>query len=274
MDIFKNNNMKQIYRILAIAFTGALMLCSCKEDDVDVYQVEDCAVIFESRLNNFSLRKVTEDSADLEIPVKLVGIPTDYDREFEVVTSDSTAVRGRDFDIVSHCIKAGDYKGSIVVHVTKPEPNAGVMASKFEIVPNEHFRAGIPAYSSSVVSWSDTYARPQEGVWRYWWLYMCNGYSIAYHKLLLQVCGDDMELYTCSKSYITEENGYIYKLPTWWISTNHAFREFVQEHDRLNPGDPYRHSEDYEYFSSYKLSIGEGVKSDTPPTILETLRAL
>ena len=112
-------------------------------------------------------------------------------------------------------------------------------------------------------------------VWRYWYLYISHGYSRDFHKFLVEQYGDDIERYTCSKTYAEKDPTLIYKLPTWWFNVNREIRETVRDHDLAHPDAPYRHSADYESYKGYGVPVGEGDKAEgLPPTFLETLTAL
>ena len=88
--------------------------------------------------------------------------------------------------------------------------------------------------------------------------------------------GDEIERYTAGRSF-AEQEGLTYKITTWWMAANHELLDIVRKHDLENPGHPYRHSEDYESYTSYLLPVGKGVglaEGQTPPTFLETINAL
>lgn len=249
------------------------LACSCKKSDIPVYQLGDSAVCFPSTTNNFSLRGMEEQERDLTIKVTLIGPKSEEDRPIAYEIEEVSAHEGTDFTVVSAEVPAGALSGVVVLRVKKLPEGVGSRAIRFTIKPNEHFREGYAAYLQTDIAWTENYERPVEGVWRYWWLYISNTYSRDFHKLLVQTYGDEIETYTCSKAYVRDNENLVYKLPTWWFSVNHEFREIVRKHDLENPGNPYRHSADAESYRTYTLGVGAGEKytGDVPPTILETL---
>ena len=251
-----------------------LLLFSCQEEQIHTYAPEDSAVQFHGLTNSFSFKGMTEEYRDVQIPVDLIGYCADYDREFKVVAEDSTAVLGRDFTITSSLIKAGEVRGNICLRVNHLPAGVERQDVRLRIVPNEHFREGPPRYSVSDVSWSEEYVRPNPYVWRGWYLFFSRGYSKEYHRLLVSYFGEEIEHVVNQKTPANEDATLVYKLPAWWYSATREFRSFVRQHDDAGLEPPYRHSEDYELYSSYTQAVGEGNKPETPPTILETLNVL
>lgn len=266
----KNESKMKRTTIKAMAAVCAIfgIFTSCRKDEVKPYDVKDCAVNFRAKTNSYSLKGMTEDTRDLVIPVDLVGPAVDYDREIALEIEDLEGVRDRDFRLRSACIKAGELSGSIILNVNRLEEGQNALDCKISIVPNEYFRAGIPAYQQSVISWTELYARPAQEVWRAWFLFFCKGYSQNLHKVIIEALGEEVEFYTNSKP--TEE-GQIRKMPTWWYSASRELREYVKKHDQENPDSPLMHSEDYEYYGVYTAPVGAGRKPEKIPTILETL---
>ncbi len=262
------------------ASTCLLLLCvslsGCKKDEIKPYALEDCAVVFEGVTNSFSMKGHNdEQTVEFRIPVKVVGPHADYDRPIGLEVTDSTAVLGRDFEIKSAVIPAGALKTDIIISVNQLPEDVTERAVRFNLVPNDHFRAGYPKYSKAVVSWSELYARPPYYVWRYWYLYICPAYSQAFHKLMVDEFGTDVEKYTLQRAREKEEpDRYIFKTLTWWYAAARHLYETVAAYDAAHPDAPMMHSDDYEEYKSYEVAVGEGVRPEVIPTILSTLTVL
>lgn len=246
-------------------------LVSCAKDPVGTYDVSASAVYFNSSTNSFSLIGKNGDEIELSIALNLVGPATDYDREVAIEIQDSTATENVDYCVVKSQVDSGALSGSIVIRVKQLSEDVDELFTRFTIIPNGHFPYSYYTKNSSVVSWTASYARPEEGVWRFWYLFFCNGYSKNLHKLLVQEFGTDIDLYTNRQAYVNSNPNLIYKLPTWWYAASRQFRDMVEEHDAAYPDSPYMHSADYESYSSYTVPVGEGKKPESVPTILETL---
>lgn len=262
--------------ILIILGGIALLVAACGKSDIPVYRLEDSAVCFPQITNNFSLRGMTEPERRLTIPVTLIGPAADYDRPLNCQVEEVSATQGADFTLESAEVAAGALSGSIVLNVKKLTADTPSRSIRITLLPNEHFREGYPAYLKADITWSESYERPQEHVWRYWHLYLSKSYSRNWHQFLVEVYGDEIERYTAGRPF-AEQEGLTYKITTWWMAANHELLDIVRKHDLENPGHPYRHSEDYESYTSYLLPVGKGVglaEGQTPPTFLETINAL
>ena len=198
--------MKTLPSIILILAAISVVL-SCKKDDIDVYKMEDSAVSFVSTTNSFSLRGLTEALDTLRVPLELVGPVADYDRPVSVLIKDherNTAKENADFRIIEAVVKAGAMSGYILVEVKKLQVNVDELVTTLQIQPNEYFRKGYSGFDATIVSWSETYARPaQEKVWRAWYNFFCHGYSRNLHSVLITVFGEEIETYSQQKP--TEE---------------------------------------------------------------------
>ena len=263
-------------RTVIISCTAAFLLAGCAKSEIPVFRLEDSAVAFRQVTNNFSLRGMTEPERTLTVAMDLIGPASEQARPIAIDIEEVSAKQGVDFTVESCEVPAGALYASLVLKVKKLQDGVSSRSIKVTIRPNEYIKEGYKPYLTANITWTDSYERPQEHVWSYWHLYISKSYSRDYHKLLVELYGDDMERYCCSRTYAEEDN-LIYKLPTWWFATNHELTEIVRKHDLANPGNPYRHSSDYEVYSSYLKPVGggEGLKEgETPPTILETLNNL
>ena len=263
--------MKRYLTIIAAAALSCMV--SCEKSEIQTFKVEDCSLSFDGIENSFSLRGLNDEYKDLHIPVNLLGIPVDYDREITLDIQDSIAVAG-DYQILSSVLKAGEMKTNIVVRVKALPDGVEQKLIVMSLVPNEFFRAGQPLYRKAIVKWTNSYARPVPVVWGNWYLYISTGYSKALHKILVEEYGDEIDLCVRRKVEATPENGLIYKDPTWWSALNKRVREIVRNHDLANPENPYMHSEDYEDYPSASTPVGQGKKPSVIPTIYSTLVSL
>jgi hypothetical protein len=260
----------------ALSCAACLLMAGCAKSEIPVYRLEDSAVAFQQVTNNFSLRGMTEPERVISVNIQLIGPASEEARPIAIEIEEVTARQGVDFTVESCEVPAGALSGALVLKVKKLPEGTNSRTIKVTLLPNEYLREGYKAYLTANVTWTDSYERPIEYVWRYWHLYLSKSYSRDYHKLLVELFGDEMETYCCSRTY-ADNYGLTYKLPTWWFATNHELTEIIRKHDLANPGAPYRHSGDYEVYSSYLKPVGggDGLKEgETPPTILETLNNL
>lgn len=260
-------------RFLLMTVAAAVCCMSCKKSEIQTFKAEDCSVSFNGIENSFSLRGWTEEYKDLYIPVRMLGIPVDYDRKITLEIRDSIATKG-DYEVLSSVVKAGELKANIIVRAKALEDGVEQKVIIMNIIPNEYFRAGLPSFQKAIVKWTNSYARPVPDVWKNWYLYISTGYSKALHKILVAEYGDEIDFCVRRISEATPENGLIYKDPTWWSALNKRVREIVRDHDLAHPDDPYMHSEDYEDYPTSSTPVGQGKKPDVLPTIYSTLVSL
>lgn len=260
-------------RILLIIVSAAACCLSCSKSEIETFKVEDSSVSFNGIENSFSLRGWVGEYKDLFIPVRMLGIPVDYDREIKLEIRDSIAVAG-DYQVLSSVVKAGEMKTNIVVRAKTLPDDVEQKVIVMNILPNEYFRIGLPAYQKAIVKWTNSYARPVPDVWKNWYLYISTGYSKNLHKILVAEYGDEIDFCVRRISEATPENGLIYKDPTWWSALNKRVREIVRDHDLAHPEDPYMHSEDYEDYPNSSTPVGQGKKPTVLPTIYSTLVSL
>lgn len=259
---------------LSLPISAVLLVSSCKKDSIQTFAPEDSAVVFRAPTNSFSFKGMTEEYRDLDIVVNLIGYCADYDREFKVESEDSTAVLGRDFTIVSSVMKAGAVRGFLTLRVNHLPEGVDRQDVRFRIVPNEHFRAGPPNATVANVGWSEAYERPAADIYRGWYNYFCHGYSRELHRQLVTFFGEEIETYVMSQAPAKENPELEFKLITWWYSASREFRAWIKARDDANPGNPLRHSDDYEEYRTYTTATGAGSKPEVIPTILETLNVL
>lgn len=104
----------------------------------------------------YSFSSYTDDIKTLNarFVVRSMGQVMDYDRPYrvEVVTEESTAIEGEDFNISQNAstIKAGEATDQFIVEMIRtPKLRQGKIWVKLRIVPNEYFETPISEYKNS-----------------------------------------------------------------------------------------------------------------------------
>ena len=151
-------------RFLLLSVATLLCCLACKKSEIQTFKVEDCSVSFNGIENSFSLRGWTEEFKDLHVPVKVLGIPVDYDREITLDIRDSIATAA-DYQVLSSVVKAGELKTNIIVRAKALPDDVEQKVIIMSIVPNDYFRVGEPNYQKAIVKWTNSYARPVPAVW-------------------------------------------------------------------------------------------------------------
>ena len=275
---FRNYNI-EFMKTLKSIFLGILLIFlafSCKKDEIDVYRVEDSAVQFTSQTNAFSLRGLMDPLDTLMVQLSLIGPIVDYDRPVSVMISDNprnTAEENTDFRILESVVRAGEMYGTIAIEVNNLQEGVEELVTTMRLQPNEYFRNGTKTLMSSIVSWSEMYARPTNfKVWEAWYAFFSHGYSRNYHNILINIFGEEIEKMTYKPLLDADiAEGIIREQVGWWYAAQRTLRDYVRNYDREHPDAPLMHSDDYEFYNSESTAVGNGTKPDEIPTIYETL---
>ena len=266
--------MRKLFLISGLAL---LAVVSCRKDSIKPYSGENDSVCFVSQMTPFSFRGVVEDKKTFLIPLTLIGNVADYDREVSVRVMDSeknTAVENKDFVLKSASVKAGATKGELEIEINNLPVGQEYLNVYLEIIPNVHFQAGYKEYMKTHVEWSESYVRPaNQNVWFLWYNYLAPCYSRAYHEFLIQLFGDEIERAVYQPAQLETGENLVYWPVDMWYAAKRRLRQEVMDHDAQHPDQPLRHSNDYEWYKSTSVPVGEGIgyTGDLPPTILETL---
>lgn len=265
-------------KILLHIFTAALavLVVSCKQEDIPTYDTADSAVRFQHKSEQFSLRGKTDSQIDLTIKLDLFGPACDYDRKIKVEVADSSynnAVIGTDFEIMDAVVPAGELFGKITLKVKMVSMDRPTMTTTLAIRSGDDFKYLVSEGSVCRVIWSDEYMRPSNTfAWQSWYYFFGPCYSKAYHKLLIEVLGDEIE-HSGYSNGAKNDPDTDYHVMTWWYAQAGQFYDFVKSHDAAHPDDPYMHSDDFESYTSYLTPVGQGIKPDKIPTILSTFNS-
>lgn len=255
-------------------FIIAAALVSCKELEIPVYQEKDSVVFFQKKSIEVSLKGNTDPEPEIKLELSLFGPVCDFDRAVGLEFPDSSYVDAKEgvhFDLVRAIVPAGAMKGEVVLKVKQLTEDVPSHTIAINIVNDETFPHRLKDQSFIKLTWSKEFVRPtNQYAWQSWFYFLSTSYSRAYHELLYNYFGPEIEYSGYTNGALRDENT-IYKGQNWWFSASRDFYAFVKEHDLANPDTPYMHSSDYEVYNSYLQAVGDGKKVDTPPTILSTL---
>lgn len=186
----------------SLIFTMALGLAfaACSEEKVPIYDADNANfVIFtyaEEDSSTFSFSFHPEVAADgafeLGIPVEIMGMAKDYNREYTVKVDEkrSTAKLGTHFELPEKCVfRAGMYIDTLVVKLyRKAELKDTSLRLVLTLDNSKDFYAGQLEYRTNVVYINDKISKPE------WWTSSVTSYFLGYYSdkkydLIIRVTG-------------------------------------------------------------------------------------
>lgn len=184
-------------------FLSTLLACTaCENKDIDAFNEADSYIYFDipyktnqygqptdvrsdSISYSFALDNLSVTNTTLNVVVKTIGLPVDYDRPYNVeLLDDQTTATAEVWDktvLKNRSIKAGELTDTIAIVVQRQE----ILQEKWmqiglRILPNEHFRLGYGNLYTAKVSFSDILTQPDW--WNVWEGYFGPFYREVYLK--------------------------------------------------------------------------------------------
>ena len=162
------------YTLLAVA---ALLVASCSEEDYKLYDKNQKDSVFFNYLNsrevndssiyyNFGFEMAHEHEVD--IPVSLMGIPSDHDRTIDVqpVADSTTMVEGVHYEIVRKVLRANAISDTVKVKLLRdndPKLQTDTLKLRLAISPDGELRP--TGQSTFTITYSDVHANTTPKWW-------------------------------------------------------------------------------------------------------------
>lgn len=220
--------MKQLKSISILCLVALLMLLtqSCSKDDYLRYDTQQASLRFfyeEARIDSISYSfalhpGVNED--ELEIPVKLIGIPIQTDRQFavEMVASESSSGATANFEISECILRANSINGMMKVRVKKTDNlETETIHVKFRLCGDDNFMAGPINQGTFIIELTGQLIKPT--VWPF------GEYSRIKHEFVISVTGVG--------DYASWGNAD----RIYWTS---QLAQALYEYNKAHPGNPLR----------------------------------
>ena len=104
--------------VLVIAVCSSFM--SCEKDEIDPFKGSS-AINFIGKTASYSFIQDTNDEEVIEIPVRVMGDSTSYDRNFAAMVVDDslTTAKAELYEIQEGVVKAGEFNGLLYLKVKK-----------------------------------------------------------------------------------------------------------------------------------------------------------
>ncbi len=185
---------------LILSMALGLAFTACSKEEVPIYDAEKSNFILftypeESySIFSFSFHPEVEANGSIEIavPIEIMGMAKDYDREYKVTVVDTmtTAKQGVHFELPEKCIfRAGQYVDTLFVKLyRKADLKTEELKFALRLENSSDFYAGQPEYRTNLFYINDMMSQPE------WWDSSVNNYFLGYYsnkkyELLIRVTG-------------------------------------------------------------------------------------
>ena len=215
--------LKNLLYTTLLCLTGTL--ASCSNEDIDAFDNGKSYIYFDvpyqldafgnattfrsdSISYSFALDELSITNTTLNVVVKVIGTPVDYDRPYDIeLISDQTNAISTAWDesiLNNRSIKAGELTDTIRMVISRePELQERWMQVCMRILPNDNFRLGYGNLETVKVSFSDILSEPS------WWSSWANVFGPFYREVYLKW----IEIYYEGADTTTSlEHG----APLWW----------------------------------------------------------
>lgn len=189
---FKPKIMKKIFYLSLFL----LLTISCQKSDLIEFNDTYTAVNFKptekdnSNFYHYSFTTVLDsDHMIVEIPVRIAGIVSDQDRNFDVEVVSSTS-GPTTFEVLEGVVPANSYEGTLKVKIinhSELRTNTDTLALK--IIQNEFFKEGASEFSIATITWNDQLVKFSK--WMFLSMFTTPYYSPNLHRALVAATGED-----------------------------------------------------------------------------------
>jgi len=166
IQIAKDHHMKTI-NILLLAL---IILSGCKKDQLQLFEEEtpllniwlgSTLIVQDSLTHNFAFSPTNRDA--ITFNYRIAGYPVNYDRTFELSTSDKDATL-LNFTFGSYKVPAGQYEGSFTFYVDKPTDerifNSGDLRVSFKVKETNQFQSSANEYNRLKIKFKSAVTKP------------------------------------------------------------------------------------------------------------------
>ncbi|MFD0761315.1 DUF4843 domain-containing protein [Lutibacter aestuarii] len=178
----KNYILIAILTIMMISFT------SCEEEEIDSFSALP-AINFINNSSDYSFIQNTSSDYIAEIPVKIIGNSTDYDRFFsvEIINDSITTAESNLYQILEGKVEAGQFEGALFLNVKNaPKLDTLEVSIHMKIIDSEDFKKGNIESEDFTFTWSNTIIVP---AWTYYRYFFCRYPSKAAYRAFIAATG-------------------------------------------------------------------------------------
>ena len=185
---------------LIFSMALGLAFAACSKEEVPIYDADKSNFILFTNpeesysVFSFSFHPEVEAGAayEIAIPIEIMGMTKDYDREYKVSIVDTmtTAKQGTHFTLPEKCVfRAGQFDDTLFVKLYRvADLKTTEVCLALRLENSSDFIAGQPEYRTNIIYINDKISQPE------WWNSSVNQYFLGYYsdkkyELLIKVTG-------------------------------------------------------------------------------------
>lgn len=239
--------MKNFKYLILLLVTCVIFSC----DEQNIMSLEaDGAANFEFKSEIYSFTKNEENTYLYEAPILIMGNVSDHDRVVEIeAVADSITTAPEDlYEIHKGIIKANESEGIVSILLKNaPVLDTKTVSLKIRILDSEDILAGNEEAIEHVVSWNNQIKMPKR--WWYFTYFYSRKHSPACLKIISKITGiDDLSNYSLVRVIGAA------KVQALAVK----FGDYVMQYNLDHPGEPLRHSGNYEGLYGKESGLYEG----------------
>ncbi|MCF4100779.1 DUF4843 domain-containing protein [Gillisia sp. M10.2A] len=231
--------MKNFKTALFALFATILLTTACEKDEITSFEAKPAVNFTVVSENDYKYNKRysflgnTDGEFLMEIPVRIMGNSTNYDRYFNVeIIQDSLSTASENlYEIQKGVVKAGEFDGKLYIIVYNSEELKNEEASlHLRFTNSDDFQAGNKEAVEYTVIWTDKVIVPN---WRWYSYFFTRTSSTAAYRAVVESTGyTDFTL-----------NDYRALGPTGAQAVGTQFGDYVKQYNLDHPDAPLLHDD-------------------------------
>lgn len=215
---------------LYILLSGAAV--GCTKDEPAAFEAK-AAVNFIGKSVEYTFMSNPQNEYIQEVPVRIIGDTTSYDRYFKAVVIKDTSTTAADgqYEVLRGVVKRGQFTGVLPLKLRNaPALSTSRIAVKLQLSDTTDFQAGNVESNQFVVGWTNKVVVPS---WTYYRYFFTSVASTAAYRLIVQTTG----LTTLTASQ------YVQLGQVGAEALGTRFGDYVKQWNKEHPGDPLKHDD-------------------------------
>ena len=224
--------MKQNRYIYFLLLVLVILGWSCERDEISGFEA-DPGISFVKDSIGYSFIQNNSDEYTLEVPVRIIGDSTNYDRSFNVdILQDSlTTADPSLYEIMEGMIPAGKFTGNLLVRLKKaPVLDSTAVSLHLQLTSSADFSPGTVETMKTKLTWTNKIIVPS---WTFFRYFFCRYPSTRAYRIFIETTG--MTTFTLQD--------YLSVGPTGAKALGTAFGDYIRDYNEAHPDAPLVHDD-------------------------------